>query len=196
MTYIGKIHVKIDEVDYLAKITDGGVAVLPSGEEKKLTNEQFAIVKEKIEEAKQALAKTDPLTMPPKEDKVTEVEQVSEPQKSEQSAESEPASVSEELAAQAEPAKEEKKAEKKIPVSEIKVKHEAEIYKKRKNKGKTSTVVAIVFAILFIAETAAVGVGYAMGYVDVDIPGISASSNGGYIETENGEVTSIQSAQT
>lgn len=195
MTYVGKIHIKIDGVDYLAKITDEGVAVLPSGEEKKLTDEQFAIVKEKLEEAKQALAKTEPLTMPPKEEKTNEVEPASEPQKSEPPAEPVAAPVSEEQPAQTEPEKESKSAEQKIPVSEIKSKHEVEMYKKQKNKGKTSTVLAIIFAILFVAETAALGVGYAMGYVGVSLPSISTSSSGGYIETENGEVTSIQPAQ-
>lgn len=195
MTYIGKIHVKIDEVDYLAKITDDGIAVLPSGEEKKLTEEQFTIVKEKLEEAKQALAKTEPLTMPPKEVKTDEVEPASELQKPESPAEPVPAPTNEEQPAQTEPEKEPEPAEQKIPVSEIKSKHEAEMYKKQKNKGKASTVLAIIFAILFVAETAALGVGYAMGYVGVSLPGISTSSSGGYIETENGEVTSIQPAQ-
>lgn len=185
MAYIGKIHVKIDGTDYLAKITDDGIAVLPNGNEKKLTDEQFATVKEKLEEAKQTLAGTEPLTMPPKDEKKES-----------------PTTEAAEDAAPDVPIEPEKptepvsQPEQKMLASEISGKYEAENFKKqKKEKGKASTVVAIIFAILFIAETAAVGVGYAMGYVDVNIPGITSSANGGYIETNGGEVTNIQPAQ-
>lgn len=185
MAYIGKIHIKIDDTDYLAKITDDGIAVLPNGDEKKLTDEQFATVKEKLEEAKQALASTDPLTMPPKDE-------TKESPDAEAAEENEPATPVE----PDKPAEPVVQPEHKMLVSEISGKYEAENYKKqKKEKGKASTVVAIIFAILFIAETAAVGVGYAMGYVDVNIPGITSSANGGYIETSGSEVTNIQPAQ-
>ena len=185
MAYIGKIHVKIDNVDYLAKITDDGMAVLPNGDEKKLTDEQSATVKEKLEEVKQALASTEPLTMPPKdEEKESPTVEAAEEKEPEAPVESE------------KPAEPAAQPEHKMLASEIPGKYEAENFKKqKKEKGKASTVVAIIFAILFVAETAAVGVGYAMGYVDVNIPGITSSANGGYIETSGGEVTNIQPAQ-
>ena len=163
MAYIGKIHIMINGEDQIAKITEDGMAILPSGEEVKLSEEQFALVKEKIEEAKKVLAKTEPMTAPPQED-----------------------------APQQEAPTEEKKDGR---ATDIVGKHEAENFKKDKKKtngGKAAKVLAVIFALLFVAETAAVGVGYKMGYIEVNIPGITDNVEGGYIETNNGEITNIQ----
>lgn len=173
MAYIGKIHIMINGEDQIAKITEGGMAILPSGEEIKLSEKQFALVKEKIEEAKKVLAETEPMTAPPQED-APQQETPAEEKKDEPAAEAE---------------------EQKVRATDIVGKHEAENFKKDKKKkkgGKAAKVWAVIFALLFIAETAAVGVGYEMGYIEVNIPGITDNVEGGYIETDNGEITNIQ----
>lgn len=182
--YLGKIRVKIDGVEYPAKITEDGIAVLPSGEEKKLTDEQFAIVKEKLEEAKKAMAETAPLTMPP--------EEKAEPAK-EKAAEATPVEAAEPEVVQAgnKPEEQAEAHQEKISASQLQGKMEAENnYRAQKPKKGKSFAVAIILAILLIAETAAVGVGYALGYVSVSIPGSTVAASG-YIETSDGAVSSI-----
>lgn len=183
MGYIGKIHVKVNDTDYLAKITDEGVAFLPNGEEKKLTAEQFAVVKEKLEEAMDELASTKSLTMPPeKETAEANIEEMERDKSSDSVVVDEVAETG-------------KTAEHKTLASEITGRYEENYKRQKKEKGNRSTVLAIVFAVLFILETTLAGVGYAMGYVSINIPGITSSNADDHIETTDDAVTNIQPIQ-
>lgn len=159
MTLIGKIRVRIDGQEYPAVVTGDGTAVLPSGEEKKLTEEQFAEIKEKLEQMKAAMAESKSLTEPSEEKPEEKKDPPAEPETKKEPEPAPAPAAKEEPKPAAEPEKD--------PAG-------GEEAKKAEKKPKYF-VVAVVLGVLLILESAAVGVGFGIGYLSLNAPSHSAN---------------------
>ena len=181
---IAKITVRLNGENIPATVTDKGTVILPSGEEKPLTEKQFQMIQEELKKDSEA-TEAETVKEDASHEETTEKAEDKEPETAVAEAEKED-SVQEEAAPAQEaenasetseenaepdaapveetPAEEPKEGAEKVPVTDIGKKKE----KPAKKKKPASFFIAIVFVILFIAETVALGAGMVMGYVQVE----------------------------
>lgn len=182
---IAKITVRLNGENIPATVTDKGTVILPSGEEKPLTEKQFQMIQEELKKDSEA-TEAETVKEDASHEETTEKAEDKEPETAVAEAEKED-SVQEETAPAQEaenasdtseekaepdaatpveetPAEEPKEDAEKIPVTDLGKKKE----KPAKKKKPASFFIAIVFVVLFIAETVALGAGMVMGYVQVE----------------------------
>lgn len=182
---IAKITVRLNGENIPAIVTDKGTVILPSGEEKPLTEKQFQMIQEELKKDSEA-TEAETVKEDTSHEETTEKAEDKEPETAVAEAEKED-SVQEEAAPAQEaenasdtseekaepdaatpveetPAEEPKEDAEKIPVTDLGKKKE----KPAKKKKPASFFIAIVFVVLFIAETVALGAGMVMGYVQVE----------------------------
>lgn len=181
---IAKITVRLNGENIPATVTDKGTVILPSGEEKPLTEKQFQMIQEELkkdsekteaetvkedashEETTEKTEDKEPETAVAEAEKEEPVQEETAPAQEAENASDTSEEKAEPDAAPVEttPAEELKEDAEKIPVTDLGKKKE----KPAKKKKPASFFIAIVFVILFIAETVALGAGMVMGYVQVE----------------------------
>lgn len=181
---IAKITVRLNGENIPATVTDKGTVILPSGEEKPLTEKQFQMIQEELkkdseeteaetvkedashEEATEKAEDKESETAVAEAEKEEPVQEEAAPAQETENASDTSEEKAEPDAAPVEttPAEEPKEDAEKIPVTDLGKKKE----KPAKKKKPASFFIAIVFVILFITETVALGAGMVMGYVQVE----------------------------